>query len=64
MRIIGCFDGGCTGELCLKLILSVVSLYCDGLSCTVSKHGNYFEEWFCDVLCAIAETLSSPLIKV
>lgn len=57
MRIVACFDGDCTGELGFKLILSVVSLYCDGLGCAISKHGNYFEEWFCDALCGIAKTL-------
>lgn len=57
MRIVACFYGDCTGELSFKLILSVVSLYCDGLGCTISNHGNYFEEWFHDVLCGIAKTL-------
>lgn len=44
-------------KLSFKLILSVVSLYCDGLSCTVSKRSSYFEDWFCDVLFGIAKTL-------
>ena len=57
VRIVVCFDGDCTGELSFKLISSVVSLYCDGLGCTISKHSSYFEEWFRDVLCGIAKTL-------
>lgn len=57
VRIVACFHGDSTGELSFKLILSVVSLYCDGPGCAISKHGNDFEELFHDVLCGIAKTL-------
>lgn len=38
--------------------------YCDGLSRTVSKHSNYFEEWCHKAFCGIAETLWSLLFDV
>lgn len=63
LRVVSGFDSDFAGGLSFKPVSSsIVSLYCDGLLCTISKRSNYFEERFHEALCGPAKALCSTLL--